>query len=207
MQIYTRHGIDHLLTKNRQLEWCVVIPIILTLLASDQGKSQGCDIDAETLLETAEKMVDYGFRDLGYKYVILDDCWQNMQRSPNGSLVANSTKFPDGIKAVSDQIHDMGLMFGMYSSAGMYTCAQYPASLGYETMDAQTFADWGVDYLKYDNCYNQGQEGTSKISFDRYNAMSQALNKTGMSHTLLPMVPHYCIDLTLSRTFNPLWNV
>ena len=143
-------------------------------------------------------MVDYGFRDLGYKYVILDDCWQNMQRSPNGSLVANSTKFPDGIKAVSDRIHDMGLMFGMYSSAGMYTCAQYPASLGYETIDAQTFADWGVDYLKYDNCYNQGQEGTSKLSFDRYNAMSQALNKTGMSLALFAMVPHYCIDLTLA---------
>ena len=126
-------------------------------------------------------MVDFGLRDLGYKYVILDDCWQNMERSPNGSLVANATKFPDGIKAVSDQIHDMGLMFGMYSSAGMYTCAQYPASLGHESTDAQTFADWGIDYLKYDNCYNQGQEGTSKLSFDRYNTMSQALNKTGMS--------------------------
>ncbi|KAL8997393.1 MAG: hypothetical protein Q9169_003324 [Polycauliona sp. 2 TL-2023] len=100
-----------------------------------------------------------------------------MQRSPNGSLVANSTKFPDGIKAMSDKIHNMGLMFGMYSSAGMYTCAQYPASLGHETIDAQTFADWGVDYLKYDNCYNQGEEGTSKLSFDRYNTMSQALNR------------------------------
>ncbi|KAI4089817.1 MAG: hypothetical protein LQ339_008470 [Xanthoria mediterranea] len=145
----------------------------------DNWNAYGCDIDADVLLETAEKMVDFGLRDLGYKYVILDDCWQNMQRSPNSSLIANATKFPDGIKAVSDQIHNMGLMFGMYSSAGMYTCAQYPASLGHETINAQTFADWGIDYLKYDNCYNQGQEGTSKLSFDRYNAMSQALNKTG----------------------------
>ncbi|KAL8695410.1 MAG: hypothetical protein Q9224_003408, partial [Gallowayella concinna] len=143
-----------------------------------RNKAYGCDIDAETLLETAEKMVDFGLRDLGYKYVILDDCWQNMERGPNGSLVANSTKFPDGMKAVADKIHDMGLLFGMYSSAGMYTCAQFPASLGHETRDAQTFADWGVDYLKYDNCYNQGQEGTSKLSFDRYKTMSQALNKT-----------------------------
>ncbi|KAL9584914.1 MAG: hypothetical protein Q9203_004468 [Teloschistes exilis] len=142
------------------------------------GWAYGCDIDADTLLETAEKMVDFGFRDLGYKYVILDDCWSNQQRSPNGSLVANVTKFPDGIKAVADKIHDMGLLFGMYSSAGLYTCAQYPASLGHEAQDAQTFADWGVDYLKYDNCYNQGQEGTSKLTFDRYNTMSQALNKT-----------------------------
>ncbi|KAL8681997.1 MAG: hypothetical protein Q9186_001939 [Xanthomendoza sp. 1 TL-2023] len=145
----------------------------------DNWNAYGCDIDEETLLETAEKMVDFGLRDLGYKYVILDDCWQNVERSPNGSLVANSTKFPNGMKAVADKLHDMGLLFGMYSSAGMYTCAQFPASLGHETLDAQTFADWGVDYLKYDNCYNQGQEGTSKLSFDRYKIMSQALNKTG----------------------------
>lgn len=170
-----------MLTVDRQLERCVAFPLTLRLMRHpDQDTAYGCDIDADVLLETAEKMVDFGLRDLGYKYVILDDCWQNMQRSPNGSLVANATKFPDGIKAVSDQIHDMGLMFGMYSSAGMYTCAQYPASLGHETIDAQTFADWGIDYLKYDNCYNQGQEGTSKLSFDRYNTMSQALNKTGM---------------------------
>ncbi|KAL8947955.1 MAG: hypothetical protein Q9222_005814 [Ikaeria aurantiellina] len=145
----------------------------------DNWNAYGCEIDAETLLETAQKMVDYGLRDLGYKYVILDDCWSEPQRSENGSLVANSTKFPDGIKAVSDQIHDLGLLFGMYSSAGEYTCAQYLGSLGHETRDAQTFADWGVDYLKYDNCYNQGQEGNSLITFNRYDAMSQALNKTG----------------------------
>lgn len=124
-------------------------------------------------------MVDFGLRDLGYNYVILDDCWSNMQRSDDGSLVANATKFPDGIKAVADEIHSMGLLFGMYSSAGMYTCAQYLGSLGHEEQDAQTFADWGVDYLKYDNCYNQGQEGNSLITFDRYNTMSKALNKTG----------------------------
>ncbi|KAI4115226.1 MAG: hypothetical protein LQ338_007887 [Usnochroma carphineum] len=146
---------------------------------ADRNVAYGCDIDAGTLLDTAQKMVDFGLRDLGYQYVILDDCWSDMQRSDNGSLVANSTKFPNGIKAVADEIHSMGLLFGMYSSAGLYTCAQYPASLGHEEQDAQTFADWGVDYLKYDNCFNQGQEGTSQLTFNRYNAMSEALNKTG----------------------------
>lgn len=145
---------------------------------ADLSIAYGCDIDAETLLQTAEKMVDFGLRDLGYRYVILDDCWSNMERSDNGSLVANSTKFPNGIKAVADQLHDMGLLFGMYSSAGMYTCAQYPASLDHEEQDAQTFTHWGVDYLKYDNCYNQGREGNSQLTFDRYNTMSEALNKT-----------------------------
>ena len=80
---------------------------------------------------------------------------------------------------VADQLHGMGLGFGMYSSAGKYTCARYPGSLGMEKQDAATFAGWGVDYLKYDNCYNEGQEGTSQISYNRYKVMSDALNATG----------------------------
>lgn len=67
----------------------------------------------------------------------------------------------------------------MYSSAGVYTCAKYPGSLGHETKDADFFAENEVDYLKYDNCFNQGQSGTPKLSFDRYDVMSQALNATG----------------------------
>ena len=101
----------------------------------------------------------------------------------------------------------MGLKFGMYSSAGYLTCGRFTASLGKEDIDAQTFADWGVDYLKYDNCalehrisprrslvsltipgYNGGQEGTEYLSYTRYNAMSMALNKT--SPCLLPQPSH-----------------
>ena len=108
----------------------------------------------------------------------MDDCW-SAGRSPDGTLLANTTKFPSGIPGLSSQIHDLGLKWGMYSSAGKYTCAQYEGSLGHERQDAQTFADWGVDYLKYDNCFNEGQEGTSKLSYDRYKAMSNALNATG----------------------------
>lgn len=73
----------------------------------------------------------------------------------------------------------MGLYWGMYSSAGTETCAGYPGSLGYETIDADTFASWGVDYLKYDNCYNQGLSGNSAVSYNRYKAMGDALNATG----------------------------
>lgn len=80
---------------------------------------------------------------------------------------------------VADKIHALGMYFGMYSSAGIFTCGKYPGSLGFEQQDADTFAGWGVDYLKYDNCFNQGQSGTPKISFDRYDAMSKALNNTG----------------------------
>ena len=83
------------------------------------------------------------------------------------------------MKYIGDALHNMSLKFGMYSSAGRYTCAQYAASLGTEKQDAATFASWGVDYLKYDNCYNEGQEGTSLITYNRYKAMSDALNATG----------------------------
>lgn len=143
-------------------------------------------------------MVELGLRDAGYNYVILDDCWSDGRYS-NGSLKPDFSKFPNGMKHVADQIHALGLKYGMYSDAGKYTCGQYgrksfvgkslemcsrltetsAGSLGYETIDARTFASWGVDYLKYDNCYNEGESGTPQISYNRYNVMSKALNATG----------------------------
>ena len=90
----------------------------------DNWNAFACDVTEELLLGTAQKIVDYGLRDLGYYYVVLDDCW-SAGRTENGSLLANSTKFPNGMKHVGDQLHDMGLRFGMYSSAGLHTCAHY----------------------------------------------------------------------------------
>jgi alpha-galactosidase len=113
-------------------------------------------------------IVDYGLKDLGYHYVILDDCWSaGRNASNNNTLIPNPTKFPNGMAAVADSLHAMGLGFGMYSSAGLYTCGGYAGSQGFETIDANTFASWGVDYLKYDNCYNQGQAGNQLISYTR----------------------------------------
>lgn len=132
----------------------------------------------DLLLGTANKMVDIGLRDAGYQYVVLDDCWSN-GRYENGSLRPDFTKFPNGMAHVADQVHNLGLLYGMYSSAGFYTCGQYEGSLGHEQVDASTFASWGVDYLKYDNCFNGGQSGTANISFARYERMSRALNATG----------------------------
>lgn len=134
----------------------------------------------DLLLGTAQKIVEYGLRDVGYYYVVLDDCW-SVGRDPsnNNSLVANSTRFPNGMADVATSIHELGLGFGMYSSAGTMTCGRYAGSLGYEEVDANTFASWGVDYLKYDNCFNEGQSGTPLITYTRYKEMSTALNKTG----------------------------
>ncbi|CAN6689872.1 unnamed protein product [Malus baccata var. baccata] len=110
-----------------------------------------CDFDA---------LVSTGLAALGYKYV---------------NLGHKIIKFPSGIKALADYVHARGLKLGVYSDAGYYTCSKtMPGSLGHEEQDARTFAEWGVDYLKYDNCYYDGSK--PKI---RYPRMSSALRKAG----------------------------
>ncbi|KAG7009840.1 alpha-galactosidase [Physcia stellaris] len=141
----------------------------------DNWNAFGCDVSEELLLGTAQKIVDYGLRDLGYYYVILDDCW-SAGRTENGTLLANSTKFPNCMKHVGDQLHIRQLK---PMTTGHHVQIFIAASLGHEKQDAMTFASWGVDYLKYDNCYNAGQAGTQLISHNRYKVMSQALNETG----------------------------
>ena len=95
------------------------------------------------VLDAAEKIVQLGFKDLGYEYVILDDCWSS-GRNSSGYLVPNEEKFPNGISGVADKIHDMGLKVGIYSSAGTMTCGRYMDSPDYEEKDAQAWASWGV---------------------------------------------------------------
>src|SRR3954470_9830851 len=103
----------------------------------DNWNSFGCDVSETLLTQTAELIVDYGLKDLGYHYVILDDCWSvGRNSSNNNSLIANPEKFPRGMAAVADDIHELGLGFGMYSDAGRYTCGKYEGSLGHEVVDA-----------------------------------------------------------------------
>ncbi|KAK0314874.1 hypothetical protein LTR54_010807 [Friedmanniomyces endolithicus] len=127
----------------------------LPALGWNSWNAYGCDIDSAKIMQAANAVVSMGFKDAGYNYVNSDDCWSSLDgRDPTThQLVPNATKFPLGIKGVADQVHGLGLKFGIYSSAGTMTCGRYPASLGYEMVDAYTFASWGVDYLKYDNCF------------------------------------------------------
>ncbi|WP_084713795.1 NEW3 domain-containing protein [Streptacidiphilus rugosus] len=134
----------------------------------------GCDVSEKLVEQTADKIVASGLKDAGYTYVNIDDCWLTHSRDANGALVPDPVKFPDGIKGVADYVHAKGLKLGIYESAGTLTCAGYPGSLGHEQQDAASFASWGVDYLKYDNCYNQGVP-----SLQRYTAMRDALAATG----------------------------
>ncbi|MCF1592789.1 NPCBM/NEW2 domain-containing protein [Streptomyces muensis] len=124
----------------------------------------------------ADIFVEKGLKDAGYEYVNLDDCWALPSRDANGKLVPDPVRFPNGIKAVADYVHAKGLKLGIYTSAGTKTCnpAGFPGALGHEYSDARQFADWGVDYLKYDNCNNQGAD--AKL---RYTTMRDALKATG----------------------------
>ena len=138
----------------------------------------GCDVTEALIKETADIFVTSGLRDAGYRYVNIDDCWSLRERGADGRLVPDPVKFPSGIKGVADYVHGKGLKLGIYGDAGTRTCANYPGSLGREELDAQTWADWGVDYLKYDNCNNQS-DGTREDFVRRYTAMRKALDKTG----------------------------
>ncbi|MGP4046918.1 NPCBM/NEW2 domain-containing protein [Streptomyces sp. 2A115] len=136
----------------------------------------------------ADIFVDKGLKDAGYQYVNLDDCWALPARDANGKLVPDPARFPNGIKAVADYVHSKGLKFGIYTSAGTKTCnsAGFPGALGHEYGDAQQFAEWGVDYLKYDNCNNQGVDAKS-----RYTTMRDALRAASRS-TGRPIVYSIC---------------
>lgn len=112
------------------------------------------NINEQVVRESAKAMADSGLRDAGYEYVVIDDCWSLRERGEDGKLREDKTKFPSGIKALADYVHSLGLKFGMYSCSGPLTCAQYPGSLDHEFIDAATFADWGVDFLKYDYCFH-----------------------------------------------------
>ncbi|KAF4626266.1 hypothetical protein G7Y89_g11892 [Cudoniella acicularis] len=107
---------------------------------------------ATSALAAANSFLTLGLKDLGYTYINIDDCWSLKSRNSSGFIVPDPTKWPNGIKAVADEIHSMGLKFGLYGCSGTQTCAGFPGSLGYEARDAATLAEWGVDYWKYDNC-------------------------------------------------------
>lgn len=135
----------------------------------------GTNITEELICQMADVMVEEGYKDAGYEYVVIDDCWSLKERDENGNLVPDPEKFPHGMKAVADYVHAKGLKFGMYSCAGVLTCAGYPSSYDHEFQDARQFAEWGVDFLKYDFC----NFPDNADCVNRYHIMSMALKASG----------------------------
>jgi alpha-galactosidase len=132
-----------------------------------------CKVTAADVRSAADAIVSTGMKSAGYIYVNIDDCWQGT-RDEKGVIHPNE-KFPD-MKGLSDYVHSKGLKLGIYSSPGPKTCGGYEGSLGHEELDAQTYANWGIDYLKYDYCSFQGDVPAQMAA---YKKMHEALEKTG----------------------------
>ncbi|XP_041085037.1 alpha-N-acetylgalactosaminidase-like [Polyodon spathula] len=123
----------------------------------------------------ADRLAEDGWRALGYEYVNIDDCWASKKRDARGRLQPDPKRFPSGIKALADYVHAKGLKLGIYGDVGLYTCGGYPGTTpDMVQIDAETFAEWGVDMLKMDGCYSN-----DSMKAEGYPKMSAALNATG----------------------------
>lgn len=133
----------------------------------------GCNVSESMIMEMADAMVKTGMKDAGYQYIVIDDCWQ-VDRDSAGNILPDPERFPSGMKYLADYVHSLGLKFGLYSCAGSHTCQGRPGSRGYQFQDARQYAAWGVDYLKYDWCANEGQDAEAA-----FKTMSDALKVSG----------------------------
>lgn len=121
--------------------------------------------------KAADAMVERGLLEAGYNYLVVDDTWMAESLDEKGNFKPHPDDFSGGISDLADYVHERGLNFGIYSSAGTETCAGFPGSLGHEARHAKQFSDWGVDYLKYDNCGDH----LDRDAIDRYFTMGRAL--------------------------------
>lgn len=142
------------------------------------------DISDKTVREIADALVSSGLRDAGYTYVNIDDGWQG-RRDGAGRLQPNAN-FPD-MKALADYVHSNGLKLGIYTSPGPKSCAGYEGSYGHVEQDAKTFAEWGIDYIKYDLCSGEAFYHTAETVYGTYQQMGEALAAAGR-----PMVYSLC---------------
>lgn len=140
-----------------------------------------CDVNEDLIRQTADAMATNGMKAAGYVYVNIDDCWHG-QRNEQGFIQPDAKRFPSGIKALADYVHAKGLKLGIYSDVGDKTCGGRPGSRGHEYQDALTYAQWGIDYLKYDWCNAEGLKAEGA-----YATMRDAIHAAGR-----PMVFSLC---------------
>ena len=134
------------------------------------------DISENVIKTVSDAFISQGLLDAGYNYLVIDDLWHANSRNSDSTPAYDPAKFPNGIKPCADYVHSKGLKFGIYSDGGTHTCAGKFGSYGYETIDANTYAEWGVDLLKYDYCNAPADLTTCKA---RYKAMGDALKASG----------------------------
>jgi alpha-galactosidase len=164
------------------------IPAVSTALALDNGLALTppmgwnswnrfmCSVDERIVKACADAMVNSGMKEAGYQYVVIDDCWMERDRDAQGNMVVNKSKFPSGMKEMGKYIHDKGLKFGIYTCPGTQTCQGLAGSYGHDQQDADMFAGWGVDYLKYDCCNIPSEV---RDTTELYKRMHAAIVNTG----------------------------
>lgn len=133
-------------------------------------------INEAQIKQIADAMVSTGMRDAGYEYLVIDDAWMAAERDSLGNLTADPIKFPGGMKAIGDYIHSKGLKFGIYECRGYLTCQKLPGSFQHEQADMNSFAAWGVDYIKLDACY---AEKNGRLSTEDFIIYSNCIKNTG----------------------------
>ncbi|KAG2455827.1 NAGAB acetylgalactosaminidase, partial [Polypterus senegalus] len=183
MMIYLFLGLlGHMLTPCSSLDNGMFLTPPMGWMAWERYRCNiNCEVDPENciseklLKDMADRLATDGWKTLGYEYVNLDDCWSSKKRDAQGRLQADPKRFPSGIKALADYVHSKGLKLGIYGDLGNYTCGGYPGTtLDTIDLDAQTFAEWGVDMLKLDACYSN-----ASMMAEGFPKMSLALNRTG----------------------------
>lgn len=162
-----------------------------------------CNFTAQTILENAQALVHTGLAARGYDTVTIDDCWMQKDRDAKGDLQADPARFPHGMKAVVDEVHALGLKFGIYEDAGSTTCAEFAGSgepqgggKDHFFQDALLFKSWGVDYLKLDGCNVYVPKGeTEQQAYRRaYAKQSAALKAAGRPVVFSESAPAYFMD-------------
>ncbi|HYO23365.1 MAG TPA: glycoside hydrolase family 27 protein [Lacipirellulaceae bacterium] len=175
------------------LRWFYLAPVLALMLGAQDAAAQKFEglaptppmgwntwntfagnINEKLIKEMADAIKASGMQEAGYTYIVVDDCWELRERDENGQIVADPAKFPSGMKALGDYLHERGFKFGIHNCAGDKTCAGYPGGNGHEFDDAKTYASWGVDYLKYDWCTAEGSDAVK-----RYSTMRDAIRAAG----------------------------
>ncbi|KAI5118570.1 hypothetical protein M0805_005861 [Coniferiporia weirii] len=185
----------------------------LPVMGYNAWNAYQCNIDQDLIVTTAHLMKSLGLQDAGYMHVNLDDCWAEKNRSSSGDLVPDTTRFSNGMNWLTDQIHSLGFKAGIvrrdiclfacrilaflpennqYSDSGWYTCAGYPGSFENEAKDAQTFQNWGFDYLKYDNCAIPYDDIIREGTMGKYSRMADAITDLAASSHKAPIIFSLC---------------
>lgn len=138
------------------------------------------NISQKIIEQAVELFQNKGLYECGWNHIMMDDLWQGTRKA-DGTPQPNASRFPNGLKTVADYVHKNGMKFGLYTDAADRTCAGAFGSYGYETIDAKTYAEWGVDVVKCDYCYAPDDVETAK---KRYKALADAFAAAG-NNTML----------------------